>query len=138
MAAIRYRRGIDRRSGRVVAGWAHVAQSLEVIWTTRIGSRVMRLDFGSNHFGLLSEDLTPALALQLYDSLVTAAHAFEPEYRIRELQLVSLTREGALGIRHRGRYYPEGRLGNYDLFADQAATASFARLAQIARSGVAG
>lgn len=133
-AAIRYRTGIDGRTGKPLVGWPHVAQSLATIWTTRLGALVMRLDFGSAHFGLLAKDVTPALALELYNELVAAAHAFEPEYRIRELQLVSLTKIGGLGLKHSGRYYPEGRLGNYALCFDQGATTAFTRLAQVTRA----
>lgn len=132
-AAIRYRAGIDRRSFRPLVGWPHCAQSLETIWTTRLETRVMRLDFGSELFSRLGEDVTPSLALTIYGDLVTAAHRWEPEYRIRELQLVSLTREGGLGLRYRGVYYPEGRFGNYAIAIDQGATSSFTRLVQIAR-----
>jgi phage baseplate assembly protein W len=113
--AIRYRTGIDGSTGKVLIGWPHLLQSLQFIWTTRVGTRVMRLAFGSNLRGLLSEDLTPALALDIYNELVTAAHRWEPEYRIDELQFVSMSRDGALGLRHGGLYFPEGRLGNYDI-----------------------
>lgn len=113
MTAIAFRTGIDRRTGQILTGWAHVRQSLEVIWLTRFETRVMLLDFGSDLRSWLAEDLTTATALGLYNDLITAAHRWEPEYRIKELQLVRLTREGGLGLRHAGLYYPEGRLGNY-------------------------
>lgn len=95
-------------------GWPHCAQSLSEIWMTRLKSRIMRLQFGSAIFSRLAEDITPELALALYGDLVEAAHKHEPEYRISDLQLVRLTRMGALGLSHRGTYYPEGRFGIYD------------------------
>ncbi len=115
MQAVRYRTGIDRTTGKPLVGWAHVQQSLAVIWTTRLKERWMRLDFGSNLRSWLAEDLTPATALGLYGDLVVATHRWEPEYRIKNLQLVDATRMGGLGLRHAGIYYPEGRLGNYRL-----------------------
>lgn len=118
MLSARRRVGVNAATGRPLIGWAHVQQSLAKIWLTRVGQLLMRLDFGSNLRSHLAEDVTPALALQIYDDLVTATHTHEPEYRIATMQFVSLTRaEGAagLGLRHGGVYYPEGRFGNYDL-----------------------
>lgn len=113
MGALRIRSGIDARTGKVITGPAHLAQSLGKIWQTRINTRVMRLSFGSDLRSLLAEDLTPAIALLVYNELVASAARFEPEYRLTQLQLVKLTASGALGLRHGGIYYPEGRFGDY-------------------------
>ncbi len=134
MQAIRYRTGTDEATGKLLSGWPHVEQSLRKIWTTRTGLRVMRLDFGSELRAFLGEDITPALALDLYDALVTAAHAWEPEYRIRGLQLVHLTRLGSLGLRHSGTYYPEGRFGNYEIAFDAGSIAALQRFQNLGRA----
>ncbi|WP_311272386.1 MULTISPECIES: GPW/gp25 family protein [unclassified Rhizobium] len=112
--ALRIRSGIDERTGKVITGPAHLAQSLGKIWHTRVGSRVMRLTFGADLRSLLSEDLTPAIALLLYNEMVATAAQWEPEYRINQLQLVKMTEGGALGVRHGGLYFPEGRYGNFE------------------------
>lgn len=111
--ALRIRSGIDERTGKIITGPVHLTQSLRKIWHTRLGTRVMRLTFGADLRSLLAEDLTPAIALLLYNEMVASAAAWEPEYRIDQLQLVRMTAGGALGIRHGGLYYPEGRFGNY-------------------------
>ncbi|OCP17434.1 integrase [Ensifer sp. LC54] len=113
--AIRYRSGIDALTGARISGVAHLAQSLDKIWSTRLGERVMRLEFGSDLRSLLGEDLTPAIALLIYNELVASAARFEPEYVVTQLQLVMLTEGGALGLRHAGLYFPEGRFGNFDI-----------------------
>ena len=113
MQAIRYRSGIDAGTGRIITGQVHLAQSLATIWTTRIGERLMRLTFGSRLRSHLAEDIVPALALAIYDDLVGAILLWEPEYRIVQFQVVSLTRKGGLGIRHGGIYFPEGRFNNF-------------------------
>lgn len=133
MRAVRYRTGIDARTGRIIGGRAHLAQSLAKIWMTRIGERVMLLDFGTDLRSHLAEDVTGALALEIYDDLTTAVQRWEPEYRAVEMQLVNLTRIGGLGLRHAGLYFPEGRLGNVDLVEDFGGVSSLARYENLAR-----
>ncbi|MBB4066276.1 GPW/gp25 family protein [Gellertiella hungarica] len=116
--SVRFRTGIDERTGKVLSGPDHLAQSLLKIWTTRLDTRVMRLAFGSDLRSLLSEDLTPAIAMQVYNEMVASAARWEPEFMITQLQLVTLKETGKLGIRYGGIYFPEGRLGNYDLAVD--------------------
>lgn len=111
--ALRYRTGLDRRTGKLLTGFDHVQQSLGVIWITKLRSRVMRLGFGSDLRGLLGEDLSPALALDVYDELIASAHRHEPEFRLRSLQFVRLSATGLLALRYSGTYFPEGRFGNY-------------------------
>lgn len=115
---IRYRTGINARTGKILTGPAHLAQSLSKIWQTRLDTRVMRLSFGADLRSALSEDLTPSIALLIYNEMVASAARWEPEYLITQLQLVTLQESGKLGIRHGGIYYPEGRFGNYDLAVD--------------------
>jgi hypothetical protein len=121
---IRYRTGINARTGKILTGPAHLAQSLRKIWQTRLDTRVMRLSFGADLRSLLSEDLTPTIALLIYNEMVASAARWEPEYLITQLQLVTLQETGKLGIRHGGIYYPEGRYGNYDLAVDLGLTST--------------
>jgi len=112
---IRYRSGLSEVTGQVISGPQHLAQSLGIIWHTRLDTRVMRLSFGADLRSLLCEDLTPALAMLIYNEMVASAARWEPEYELAQLQLVTLKESGALGLRHGGLYYPEGRFGNYDI-----------------------
>lgn len=110
---IRYRTGIDARTGRPLTGFAHLAQSVAKIVTTMPTERVMRPLFGMDPTKHLGRNISAALAGALYRDLVEAVHRYEPEYRIRRMQLVSLDRKGGLGVALTGVYYPEGRFGNY-------------------------
>lgn len=112
---IRYRTGRDQRTGEMISGPRHLAQSLGKIIDTRLNTMPMLLDFGMDLRSFLSEDLTPALALTIYTDIAAAFARWEPEYEIQQIQLVRLTDAGALGLRHGGLYYPEGRFGNYEL-----------------------
>lgn len=133
MQAVRYRQGFNAETGRPLVGRAHLAQSLGVIWGTRVGELVMLLDFGANLRSHLAEDVTGDLALQIYDDLTTAAERYEPEYRVREMQLVRLTRDGGLGLRHGGIYYPEGRFGNYAISEQFGELSALSRYEAVAR-----
>ena len=121
--AIRYRTGVDARTVKPLTGFPHVQQSLAFIWMTRTNTMAMLLDYGSDLRGNLAEDLTPALALDIYDDFVTAAHRWEPEYRLMTLRFVSLTEQGALGLAYSGIYFPEGRFNNYNIAEHQSVSA---------------
>jgi phage baseplate assembly protein W len=110
---IRYRNGIEARTGRPLSGRAHLEQSIVKIVMTIPTERVMRLDFGMNPTRHIGRNISAALAARFYRDVIVAVHRWEPEYRIRRLQLVTLGRIGSLGVLFEGTYYPEGRFGNY-------------------------
>lgn len=113
--SVDYRVGISARDGRPLTGYAHLEQSLAKIIGTLPGERVMRLDFGMDPTRRLGRNISPLLAATLYRDFVAAIHKFEPEYRITRMQLARVDRSGALALHVEGRYFPEGRLGNYAL-----------------------
>ncbi|MBY6244107.1 GPW/gp25 family protein [Methylosinus sp. Sm6] len=112
---IRYRTGIDAKTGKVLVGFAHLEQSVAKIVMTAPTERVMLLDFGFEPARRLGRNISAALAATLYRDLITAIHKWEPEYRIARLQLANLDRIGGMGVVLAGLYYPEGRFGNYDI-----------------------
>lgn len=129
--AIRYRCGLNAETGALLVGAEHLAQSLETIWMTDLDVMPMLLSFGTRSRRALAEDVTPALALWLYNELIGAAMRWEPEYAFQRMQLVLLTQDGALGLRHDGIYYPEGRFGNFDI--SQSLSVAATRLGGILR-----
>lgn len=116
---IRYRVGIDRDTGRPLVGMAHVRQSVRRLVRTLPDERVMLLGYSCDIVRSIGRNLVPAEVLDLYRRIVGAVHRWEPEYRIRRLQLLALERTGTLGLGFQGTYYPEGRLGNYALAEEQ-------------------
>lgn len=132
--AIRYRVGIDENTLGILIGWPHLRQSLKKIWTTRLGERWMLPEFGSNIRDHLAEDITPSLALDIYDDLITAAHANEPEFRVQSLRFVLIKESGALGLAYGGVYFPEGRYGNYEIAEIKEGTPIALRRAEQARA----
>lgn len=112
---IRYRTGIDEKTGRPLTGRAHLEQSIAKIIMTIPTERVMRLDFGMDPTRQLGRNISARLAATLYREMITAIHKWEPEYRVRRLQLVNIDRTGALGVLFEGDYFPQGRLGDYSI-----------------------
>ncbi len=112
---IRYRTGRDARTGKVLRGAAHLEQSIRIILMTQIGEMVMLLDFGVDLVRRIGRNIHPELLLKLYSEIILAVHRWEPECRINQIQVVMLERTGSVGLAISGTYYPEGRLGNYDI-----------------------
>lgn len=107
--------GVDRNTGRPLSGWAHVAQSLGVIFTTHFGSRVARRWFGSLIPSLLGENLTPRTTLRFYTAIY-ASLEFEPRFaltRIRVLSSADDLRLGSLRVELEGMYRPRAHLGDF-------------------------
>lgn len=125
---IRYRTGVDARTGKPLSGFAHCAQSVDDIVTTLLTERVLLLDYGLNPTRRLGRNISPALAAQLYRDAIAAIHKWEPEFRITTLQLVGVDRTGMLALRIDGRYFPEGRYGNYDIVEMQSVSVALASL----------
>jgi phage baseplate assembly protein W len=79
--------GMDRESGRALAGTDHLAQSIGDILTTPIGSRLMRRDYGSLLFELVDQPLNAATRLLIYAATALALSRWEPRLRLRQASL---------------------------------------------------
>lgn len=110
--------GFDRRSGRLLTDWAHVQQSIEVILTTPLGSRVMRRDFGSELYELVDRKMTSRLVLALYAASAVAIRRWEPRFRLTRASVIQATSTGLLGLALFGTYYPRGHRGDYSVAED--------------------
>ncbi len=108
--------GIDRYTGKVIAGWDHVQQSLEVIWSTRIGERVLREEFGNPGLRLLGEAMLPRVILVYWNTVVTVTAAWEPRFTILRVTSEGNTpetmRAGAIQFQVHGVYRPRAHLGD--------------------------
>lgn len=117
--------GIDRRSGRVLAGWPHVRQSLAVIFSTLLGARVLRRTFGSNVPLLLGRPLTGGLLLRFMAAVILAVELWEPRFRVVQVSYPAppndpdALRGGKLAIKIRGQYRPNALAGDFTPESDQ-------------------
>ena len=70
--------GMNADGGGPLDGVAHVKQSIRDILTTRIGTRVMRRDYGSELPALVDRPINGHLTMELYAATAAALDAWEP------------------------------------------------------------
>lgn len=105
--------GVDRRIGAVLTGWDHVRQSIAVILTTPIGSRIMRREFGSEVPFLIDRPMTDRVIVAVYAASANALRRWEPRFRLTSCRFVEPSADGSLGLALGGTYYPRGHLGDF-------------------------
>ncbi|MGB3044200.1 MAG: GPW/gp25 family protein [Xanthobacteraceae bacterium] len=111
--------GFNRGSGEVLRDFDHVRQSIGVILTTPIGSRVMRREFGSELFDLIDRPMNDRVILAIYAAAVMAIARWEPRYAVTGCRITSAGADGAIGLEFNGTYYPRGHLGDFTPAGDQ-------------------
>jgi hypothetical protein len=110
--------GIDRNTGRLLSGWPHLVQSLGVLFTTDIATRLMRRHFGATTANLLGENLVLATILRFAATIMVAVELWEPRFRIRKIDIPRAAnsserlRMGRVSMAIRGEYRPRGHLGD--------------------------
>ena len=79
--------GMDRQTGRVLSGDAHLAQSIEDILTTPKGTLVMRRDYGSDLPGLIDQPLNGETTIDAIQAIAEALDTWEPRISIDRIQI---------------------------------------------------
>jgi uncharacterized protein len=118
--------GMDRRTGKMLVGWPHVVQSMEVIFMTRYHERVLRRWVGSFVPHLLGKNAIERVITRFYWAIASAIDLWEPNFRIVKVEvtkkgtsgLEALTssddlRQGHLVTNNIGVYRPRGHLGDF-------------------------
>jgi phage baseplate assembly protein W len=103
--------GVNATTGAPLDGFEHVEQSLNKIFTTRQGERVMREWFGNPGLRLLGENATPLTVLLWFTILWTLIELFEPRYRVRRFAVNDINRIGFGDFTIVGEYRPYAHLG---------------------------
>ncbi|PIE13828.1 MAG: hypothetical protein CSA70_03685 [Rhodobacterales bacterium] len=86
--------GMCRHTGRTLSGWDHIAQSLEVLFTTRIGTRVERRAFGSAGPDLQDKPGNAESILDHFVALAEAIDAHEPRVELNGFRLSEIDANG--------------------------------------------
>jgi len=115
--------GVDRKTGKMIVGWTHVVQSIQVIFATRFHERVLRRWVGSFVPHLLGETAVVRAIARFYWAVATSLDLWEPNYRVQRVRVgtradgTDLTsaediRQGNLATQTEGVYRPRAHLGD--------------------------
>lgn len=123
--------GTSATSNATLSDWEHVQQSLRILISTPIGSRVMRREYGCAVHNLVDQKLTTRNILLVYSAVATAIERWEPRFRMKggrvsgaghvvksELGRETYAAGGLLKLEIFGIYYPRGHLGDYSIAED--------------------
>ena len=104
---------LDRETGEVISGWAHVEQCLGDIFTTFFGERIMREWYGSLVPKLLGENMTTDTIVRFFAALTSAIDQWEPRFKITRVTPLSVGRDGKFQVQIEGDYRPLALIGNF-------------------------
>ncbi len=123
--------GMDRRTGKMLVGWPHVEQSIELLFVTRYHERVLRYWVGSFVPHMLGENATIPTITRFFWAIATAIELWEPRYAVQYVRIMNkdgsypedfqvvenLTsaeelRRGEVSFQMAGVYMPRGHLGD--------------------------
>jgi uncharacterized protein len=100
--------GMNRETGRPLRGLDHLKQSIRDILTTRLGTRVMRRDYGSELPALVDRPMNEELTIDLYAATAGALDRWEPRLRLEDVKIVA-AQVGRIELSLRAIYLPDGR-----------------------------
>lgn len=108
--------GVHKDTFSVLRDFDDVRQSIETIFTTPRGSRVMRRLFGNDGLRLIGEKLTPMTMLIFSQAIRTAIDLQEPRFRVTRVSVEGTTGQqagqGGVNLLIEGEYMPRGHLGD--------------------------
>lgn len=81
--------GMNRHTGKLLTGDAHLAQSVGDILATAIGSRVMRRDYGSALPALIDTPLNTGGLARQYAASAGALRAWEPRIAVTKVTQIA-------------------------------------------------
>lgn len=88
------RRGMNKHTGQILEGSAHLRQSIEDILTTPLGTRVGRRDYGSRLFELLDKSVDQVFQVELYAAVADALRLWEPDFSLERVVLAHVRPNG--------------------------------------------
>jgi phage baseplate assembly protein W len=85
---------MNRETGAAMSELDHIGQSITDILTTRIGTRVMRREYGSLLPDLVDHPFNDATRLRVYAGTVMALMRWEPRISLSRVQFLGANLQG--------------------------------------------
>lgn len=89
---------MNRKTGAAISELDHIIQSSADILETRIGTRVMRRDYGSLIPELVDQPFNDATRLRLYAATAMALMRWEPRITLSRVQFSGVTLQGKVEL----------------------------------------
>lgn len=86
-----------------MSGVAHLKQSIRDILTTRIGTRVMRREYGSRLPELVDNPMSEGLKVELIAATAEALERWEPRFKLDRVYISSASASGKIVLSLEGR-----------------------------------
>ncbi|WP_240536685.1 GPW/gp25 family protein [Bartonella sp. WD12.1] len=96
------------QTGKSMVGVDHLRQSIIDILTTRIGTRVMRRDYGSRVLDLIDDPVNETFKVAIYAAVAEALDRWEPRLKLQQVNLTSVE-PGKVSMFFEGIYIPSGK-----------------------------
>lgn len=90
--------GMARQTGKPLADEAHIAQSIDDILATPVGSRVMRREYGSRLFELIDAPMNALTRLLIVAATAGALRRWEPRIILDKVEVGGATATGSLAL----------------------------------------
>lgn len=78
---------IDRETGELISGWPRIKQSIYVILTTRLRSRIMRLWWGSDFLNIQAKPGNEEVLFGGMMAAIAAINTYEPEFKVTKVAI---------------------------------------------------
>lgn len=82
--------GMNMDTGEPLDGLAHLKQSLVILFNTRVGTRVLRRDYGSDLPNLVDRPADDELRVDMYIAIAEALSKWEPRLALQEAGMTVL------------------------------------------------
>lgn len=89
---------IDRTTGELIQGWPRIKQSIIVILTTRLRTRLMRLWWGSKFINMQDKPGNQEVLMAGMMAAISAINTYEPEFKVTRVSIDEFGPSGDITI----------------------------------------